>query len=263
MSFKTATLIGSGNVAHVLGKALVNAGLELKAVYSRNSAHSAELAQTLSTSVIDSLSDLPSSDLIFLAVSDDQIGPVSEQLPVTNAMAVHCSGAKSLEEIRYAGPKAVFYPFQSFTKGRDIGLKQVPIFLEVSQANFLEPLSQLALSLGANPYEVSSENRRKLHLAGVIANNFTNHLFQLSMDWLESQQLPKAVLYPLLFETLSKAIEMGPDKAQTGPARRGDSQTVEKHLAMLADDPNLQGLYQSFTESIQRGQSSDPNSLSS
>ena len=73
----------------------------------------------------------------------------------------------------------------------------------------------------------------RLHIAAVFVNNFTNHLFKISADILQKQQLPFDVLLPLIEETVNKIRSNAPDVMQTGPAVRGDDATVAKHLDFL------------------------------
>jgi hypothetical protein len=58
------------------------------------------------------------------------------------------------------------------------------------------------------------------------------------------------LLEPLIIETISKAIESGPENSQTGPAFRNDKNTIEKHLELLSFSPELQILYKELTLSI-------------
>jgi predicted short-subunit dehydrogenase-like oxidoreductase (DUF2520 family) len=43
-----------------------------------------------------------------------------------------------------------------------------------------------------------------------------------------------------------------PSKLQTGPAVRGDINTINKHLKALDTQPELKLLYQQITQSIQK-----------
>ena len=86
-------------------------------------------------------------------------------------------------------------------------------------------------------------------MAAVLANNFSNHLIFLAQDYLSSSGLPGESLNPLLEETFSKALKIGAYNAQTGPARRGDEDTISKHLALL-DSPTLRNVYRQLSDSI-------------
>jgi hypothetical protein len=96
-----------------------------------------------------------------------------------------------------------------------------------------------------------SERRKKIHLAGVFVNNFTNHLYGIATEIVESEDLSFDVLRPIISETASKAIAVGdPDVVQTGPAIRGDRVVTDRHIEMLRGDKVKQQIYKDITESI-------------
>jgi len=55
-------------------------------------------------------------------------------------------------------------------------------------------------------------------------------------------------LLPLILETANKITTLSPLEAQTGPAKRNDTKTIEKHIAML--NKNQQEIYTLLTKSI-------------
>ena len=95
-----------------------------------------------------------------------------------------------------------------------------------------------------------SEQRRKLHLCGIIGNNFTNHLIALTFDYMKKNNLEKELIIPLLNETLRKLDKLDPAVSQTGPARRNDRVIVQKHIELLEQEPELKKLYGWLTDSI-------------
>ena len=101
-------------------------------------------------------------------------------------------------------------------------------------------------------YELSSEDRKQLHLAAVFACNFCNHCFALSAELLQKHGLPFSVMYPLINETVSKAMKMPPVQAQTGPAVRGDENVMQKQQQLLADQPLMRDIYRLMSQSIQK-----------
>jgi predicted short-subunit dehydrogenase-like oxidoreductase (DUF2520 family) len=113
----------------------------------------------------------------------------------------------------------------------------------------LTELQTIALSISNNCHLASSEQRIKLHVAAVFACNFGNYFYTLSSNLLENEGLPFDVLKPLIEETAHKIIHLHPYDAQTGPARRNDTDTMKKHLDMLKDE-NLKVLYQNISERI-------------
>ncbi|MEZ4979792.1 MAG: DUF2520 domain-containing protein [Chitinophagales bacterium] len=143
-----------------------------------------------------------------------------------------------------------FYPLQSFTKTRKVDFENIPILIDASNKETLEVLQEIASLCSNKVQELDDEKRRKLHLAAVLVNNFSNHLFALAKEYTEKQELDFQLLKPLLQETVLKALEEDPKTIQTGPARRGDLNTIAQHELMLKDD-KIKEIYAWFTKSIQ------------
>lgn len=99
--------------------------------------------------------------------------------------------------------------------------------------------------------EISSEDRRKLHLAAVFINNFTNHLYHISEEIVTENNLDFDLLKPLIMETAIKVNILSPSEAQTGPAKRNDKKKIEKHLDLLNND-QYREIYKIITKSIQQ-----------
>ena len=145
--------------------------------------------------------------------------------------------------------KGVFYPLQTFSKNRVVNFKDIPICVEAKDAKDIKLLMNLGKSLSEKVVEVNSEERSKLHVAAVFVNNFVNHLYGVGHDILSAHNLPFELFQPLIEETASKIKTVTPSQAQTGPAKRGDQKTIEKHLHLLGEGSNSI-LYQLLTESI-------------
>jgi hypothetical protein len=80
-------------------------------------------------------------------------------------------------------------------------------------------------------------------------NNFVNHLYEIGSEILKDEDLPFEMLKPLIAETASKIELLSPKNAQTGPARRNDKKTIEKHLHLLEGSP-YKKIYELFTEQL-------------
>jgi len=244
------TMIGSGNVAFHLGRALLHAGINVNAVYSRTPVHSAALAAELGSRALDGLAELDDRGIVLIATTDDAIAPIAEELQLKEALLLHTSGSVPMQVLAQGAVHyGVLYPLQTFSKERPLNFREVPLLLEASGPKELKKLQSLAAAISEDLREVSSADRHKYHLAAVMANNFVNHLLAMAKEFVEKEDLDFDVLYPLIRETVDKAIAMGPGAAQTGPARRGDKKTIERHLDMIAD-PTLETLYRLLSEHI-------------
>lgn len=184
-------------------------------------------------------------DAVIVTVSDHAIAQVAQQLPLRAYTLIHCSGNTPLSSLSQAGHSstAVLYPLQSFTKGVLADFQQIPLFLEThADCNF--PLEELAKALSTQVYQLTSEQRKTLHVGAVWANNFTNLLYRYAEQLLADRtDLDFSVYQPLLQGHIQKLKELSPSHLQTGPAVRGDLSTITDHLKQLQDYPDLEALY--------------------
>ncbi len=248
-------LIGAGNVATQLGLALKKYH-NIVQVFSRQLANASSLANKLYATCTDDIKSITSdADIYLISVSDDAIKPLVEKLPNTNAVVVHTAGSVSIDILSRFNNYGILYPFQTFSKNRDISFENIPILIEGNSKETADKLLKLASSLSKNIYEVNSGQRLLLHIAAVFACNFTNHLYHISSNISNKAELPFDILQPLIEETVSKAFKVSPKNAQTGPASRNDKQTMEKHIEILNssfDDEYLTNLYKTISEQIIR-----------
>ena len=165
---------------------------------------------------------------------------------------MHTSGGTSLDvlEMVACDHYGVLYPLQTFTAGKKIEISKVPFFIEGTDKTVINTLNDLAGSVSKFIYQLDSESRIKLHLAAVISSNFSNYLVNISKQLLDEIDLDYKVLYPIVSETINKAFEMDPEEAQTGPARRGDYDTIDNHMVVLKENEDIASLYQMITSSI-------------
>lgn len=245
----STVIIGGGNVAHHLARVfLAYKEVELKQIYARNINSIIDFeGETLIT---DTIRLLTNADVYIIAVSDDAIPEISSQLPI-NKLVVHTSGSVAMEVLENSGRKGIFYPLQSFSKNKPVDFSAVPICIEAEDHHDLELLEKLATLISEKVYHITSEQRSKLHIAAVFVNNFTNHMYKIGNDICETYDVPFEVLLPLIQETASKIEKVQPSLAQTGPAKRKDQKTIERHLNLLTSEQKE--IYQLITKSIQNG----------
>ena len=241
-------IIGSGNVAQHLVQAFENnAAVEIIQIYSRK--ENSKIAGIDTYRMVYDLAFLKEADLYIIAVSDDAIIDLAEQLPFINRLVVHTSGTAPLTAIDNKNRKGVFYPLQTFTKNKAVDFKSIPICLEAENSTDYRVLEAVAKSISNAVYPINSDQRKALHVAAVFVNNFTNHLFQIGEEVCREHQVSFEVLKPLINETVAKLNDLTPIDAQTGPAKRNDQSTIEAHLDYLTDD-NQKNIYKILTQSI-------------
>ena len=248
--------IGAGRLAHQLMPALEEAGCEVIQVYNRTPEGAKLLADKLRAALnTSSLSEIrDDAEMYFLAVSDDAISPVANELYNIihrDALVLHASGILDLSEIRFER-KAGFYPLQSFSDNHDVSWRFIPVIVTTNDDDIWIMLDQIASRLSSSVYRMTDHQKSNLHVAAVFANNFSNHMLTLAENICKEHQLPFEILKPLILETFSKAIISGPKESQTGPAVRGDEETIKKHLALLSDHPDWKELYTLISKSISK-----------
>ncbi len=245
-------LAGSGRVAGHLAEALQENGHIIAGVVSRTADHAKRLGERMGAPWYDlSPQVLPPAEVVIYAVSDQALEEVIETVPPGRMLALHTSGSLPLDIFREKAENyGVLYPLQTFTEGRQIDFREIPLCIEANTPENEERLQALAVSLSRRVVHVNSEQRITLHLAAVLVNNFVNHLFVVADELLQQKNLPFDLLQPLMEETVAKALSMGPEKAQTGPAARNDENVIKKHLDLLSWTPGRQKIYRLLTESI-------------
>lgn len=252
-SFCRIVLIGSGNVATRLGKAFRSAGHSVLQVWSRNREHAEVLARELGAEALRHPDAIEATaDLVLVAVNDSAIEKVLGLRSWDNLLLVHTSGSLPMDVLApFSTRRGVFYPFQTLSRQVEVNMQEVPVLTEASNENDLALLNYLGKSISGRVEPVSSEERARLHLAGVFCSNFINHMLALGMEYARKEGLDSALLHPLIRETVRKALENNPRDVQTGPAVRGDANVIKKHLSLLESHPDLQKMYTFVTESIQ------------
>ncbi|MEW5844662.1 MAG: DUF2520 domain-containing protein [Bacteroidota bacterium] len=250
---QNVVLIGAGNLATSLAIALHNAGIPIKQVYSRTIESAKSLALKVEAEPINSIERLQTNANIYIvALPDDVIPHVVVKLAKLNGIVVHTSGSTpvSVFEGICAKGYGVFYPFQTFSRTRVIPFDNIPICLEASDNETFKQLKHLAGNLSSIVLPMDSEQRKWLHLSGVFACNFTNHMLALAYRLTAEHQISFDLVKPLVEETVRKAFEGNPALFQTGPAIRNDEQTMERHAQMLSAI-GLADLYKELSLSIQ------------
>ncbi len=218
-------IIGQGNLGRQLGDGLQNA--------FQITTHGRAL-------------DIPAAaEVIIVCVPDDATIGVCAALP-QHLLIVHTAGALPMCNTPRSG---VLYPLYSFTKGTEVNWAQVPFLIEAHSDEDLAVLTSIAKALSPLTYEVSSAGRNQLHVSAVMVNNFTNHLYTLAFQHAKEHNLPVETLFAIMKQGPDKAIAIGPEAAQTGPAARGDKKTMNAHLERISN-PEVQRLYTLLSESI-------------
>lgn len=243
------TIIGAGNVATHLTKRLYKKGHDILQIFNRSLENATLLANEVNTTSTNNWQEINlESDIYIISISDDAIRSVAEQLSKIlpqSAIIAHTSGATSSKIFELSFENyGVFYPLQTFSKNRQADFEKLPFCIDGSNESTQNQLVTLANSICPNVYLIDDKQRSVLHVAAVFANNFTNYLIAISEQIIAKENIPFDLLKPLINETVAKINENTPKSMQTGPARRGDNETLEKHQKYLEKYPDYRKVYE-------------------
>jgi len=248
-------IIGAGNVATHLACRLKKKGHDILQIVSR----SVENAKTLSLQIgVPFITDIKKinkqADIYLLCVPDDEIEKLNKTLKLPKKLILHTSGSVGITALKNISTNiGVLYPLQSFSKQVKVSFTSLPLLIEASNAISLQQVKTLALSLSKHIHEVDSAGRLKVHVAATMVNNFTNYLYYLSHDFLSKKKNNYFhLLMPLIKQTAKKIKINKPSSVQTGPARRHDEKTINKHLQLLKKYPEQKKVYELFTSLIKK-----------
>ncbi|MBS1512046.1 MAG: DUF2520 domain-containing protein [Bacteroidetes bacterium] len=244
-------LIGSGNVATVLGRLFKQKQHEVIQVMSRHLAHAKILAEELGCNYTnyDGTTDM-TADLYVVAISDGVLFDLNKSFQMGSRMIVHTAGSVSKDVLKGISENyGILYPFQSLRKEIQ-QIPQIPFMVDGNNEYTISTLETFAQTVSPIVKRSGDEDRLKLHLAGVVVNNFTNHLYAMAEEFCEKEHIDFKLLFPLINETTKRIETFSPKTVQTGPARRNDVYTLDRHLRTLNNHPKLKYLYLKLTDSI-------------
>jgi predicted short-subunit dehydrogenase-like oxidoreductase (DUF2520 family) len=243
-------LIGAGNVAYHLGSLIRSSGHDIIQLYNHTKTKGLRLSKILGCEYTNSISSINrTADIYIIALKDDAIKPFCNELNFVPSLIVHTSGTCSLDVFPEEFDCGVLYPAQTFSANMTTP-RQIPFCIEARRKKSLTIIRTLADNLGTKVHMMNSNQREKVHLAAVVVNNFTNHLFALSEEYLRSEKLSFDILRPLIMETANKVQSISPMKVQTGPAKRNDKSVINEHKKLLKKHPELKRIYDILTNSI-------------
>jgi predicted short-subunit dehydrogenase-like oxidoreductase (DUF2520 family) len=244
-------LIGSGNVATVLGRLVVKHDHTVSQVISREVEHAATLAEELNASAADFNGQLDTTaDLYIIAISDSALENFFVNGDVQHKCVVHTAGSVSKDILGgYSNYFGVLYPLQSLRKEMD-NIPAIPFLVDGNSEETTNYIEAFARSISNNVQRTNDEERLKLHAAAVIVSNFTNHLYAIAEDYCVKENVAFDMLKPLILETAQRIDKVSPSQVQTGPAIRKDIHTLDKHLRLFTAHPKLRTMYLRLTDSI-------------
>jgi predicted short-subunit dehydrogenase-like oxidoreductase (DUF2520 family) len=244
-------IIGTGNVAEILGMLCKKAGHTVLQVYGRTSEKAFSLAAKLEGEAVSTFSDIrPNAQLYLVALADAASTELHLHWHTKKGLVVHTAGSVPIEVLKDVSPNyGVLYPLQSL-RAPHVPQAPIPLLVDANTADNLALLTDFAYSISTIVQTCSNQDRQHLHLAAVLVNNFTNHLYQLAWDYCDANGLDFQLLQPLILETAQRVAHHAPATVQTGPAIRNDEVTMNRHMDELKQHPQLAALYEMMSASI-------------
>jgi predicted short-subunit dehydrogenase-like oxidoreductase (DUF2520 family) len=245
-------IIGSGNLATHLGLALKAKGVTIKEVYSKNIIHAQKLGDKLDAPSKSNTADIyRNADIYFYVLKDSALQSFLNEINIPNGIHIHTSGGIPMNVFeKHVTKFGVFYPLQTFSINKPVDFSTIPVCIEASDMEVQKELVALANLISPKYYILNSEKREKLHLAAVIASNFTNYMYDIAYTILKDADINFEIIHPLIIETAEKIKTMTPFEAQTGPAVRIDQKTIKKHLSLLRKNRDFRNIYRLLSKNI-------------
>ncbi len=249
---KTFIVIGAGNMASYLLSHQPPV-FTCMGIYSKTAAKAALLSQQFGVPHLNSLSDIAATplDYIFLAVSDTAIPSLLHSI-ATTALFISFSGMLDEHQLAIASNKAIatLWPLYSINTTVKHSTP-IPFIINNETTQHSAELRFLASQYSTTIIELSYEQRKAAHLAAVVLNNFVNHLYAVTQAFCEEHQIDPLILNPLVQQTAAQYAALNAQNTQTGPAIRGDQDSIQKHLEILQNS-HLESIYTLLTESIKK-----------
>jgi predicted short-subunit dehydrogenase-like oxidoreductase (DUF2520 family) len=241
-------IIGSGNVATVLGGKIAAAGHTILQVVARREEAAARLAAAWGCGFAMDWAEIDKgAEGYLVALSDTALPEFGKRVRLSGRLVLHTAGAVPGKLLRAVSDHCgVLYPLQSLR--REIRpFPEFPLLIDAEDPADLPVIEAFARTLARQVQRADDALRLKLHVAAVVINNFGNFLYTLAADFCRQEGLEFKLLLPLIRETAGRLEEYAPADVQTGPAIRGDAGTMDKHLEIITNYKDLSELYRLFS----------------
>ncbi|WP_158412551.1 Rossmann-like and DUF2520 domain-containing protein [Ilumatobacter nonamiensis] len=177
------------------------------------------------------------AEVVLLAVADGAIADVARHLAARGAgiegVVAHCSGACALDVLAPHARVASVHPLMSLPDP-EIGsarLLDACTFAVAGDSAIVDVVE----ALGGRPIDVPTTKRATYHAAASVAANHLTALCAQVERLANDAEVPVDAFWPLMTTTLSNVADVGPTAALTGPASRGDWDTVRDHVAAIPE----------------------------
>jgi predicted short-subunit dehydrogenase-like oxidoreductase (DUF2520 family) len=257
----TISIVGPGSLGSALARTLTEAGYPVSAVVvrqgSRRIRQAKALARRIGAEVVTFGKRPRTTDIVWVAVPDDAIAGVARQLAQSGdwkgKLVFHSSGALTSDELaplRAKGARvASVHPMMTFVRGEVPELAEVAFAMEGDGAA-VRVARSIVEHLGGKPFVIKKENKVLYHAFGSFASPLVIALMASMEQVGIAAGIPnrdiKAVIGPLLEQTLRNYLQRHAAAAFTGPLARGDVATIRRHLLAMEKLPETKMVYVSL-----------------
>lgn len=244
-------LIGSGNIAGLMGPLLLKNGHTIRQVFSRNMEHAKKMAGRLNAEPIADLAAVSAgADIYIVSVSDDALPIVAAGLKLTDELVIHTSGTLSREILSGCSRcYGVLWPIK-MVRQATLSFSPATIVIDANKPAALQQVEDLARQFSENVVMAGDAERSRMHMVATFTTNFSNHLFDLAAHYCQKENISFDHFYPLIEAAIQQLRDHHPHDLQAGPAFRHDRQTIQKHLELLQNEPQMSKIYDMMTKSI-------------
>ena len=237
LSVRSVRVIGSGRAGGAMAAALAEVGWQVLPILGRSAAP-AEVAEAAA-----------GVDLVLIATPDAAVAEVAAAIePVTTAAVAHLAGSLGLDAVAPHPRPAALHPLAALPDAA-VGARRLLAGCWFAVAG--DPLvRQVVADLGGRALEVADADRAAYHAAAVVASNHLVALLGQAERIASTAGVPFAALIDLVRATVDNVDELGPAAALTGPAARGDIDTIRRHLDAIA--PSERAAYEALAQQARR-----------
>lgn len=259
----TTFVVGAGPVATALAGALRLGGVPVLGLWARRPAQARAAGASAGVAAFSSAPPdlLLETQVVILAVRDQVIGEVAAMLAGTGLIGkrhvmLHCAGASSSGELlggvadQLAGI-GTLHPLSAITDGKHAmrALRGTVFGVEGDDAG-RAAAGKLVAALGGVVLPLAGSQMAAYHAAAALASNYLVATIDAAAAVLASAGVAPdraaQALVPLAEGALRNIAAQGTTLGLTGPVRRGDVETVRRHLQTLQDKPELAEIYRAL-----------------
>jgi predicted short-subunit dehydrogenase-like oxidoreductase (DUF2520 family) len=252
------TIVGAGNLAGALAVSLREVGYRIDQIVSRGSTSSLRRARRLAGEVGAAVATVARAqiraEIVWFCIPDSAIAGAAESLAARTEwkgkVALHSSGALTSDELaalRECGAAvASVHPLMTFVRGSRPPLAGVPFAIE-GDPKAVRAAWTIVRQLRGQAFAIGKHQKEAYHAWGMFASPLLTALMaaseRVALAAGVHRKAARERTLPILRQTLANYAKLDAAGSFSGPIARGDAATVEKHLKVLLEVPEVREIY--------------------